>query len=224
MSDAVLAVAAVEAPIHQVRDFEVSGDGVNSAWERCPWHTLARVGSGESNYQTQVKFLYSTTGIYFLFQCEDDRLSCTPRKDYDNIFLEDVVELFLWTDTSQRLYFEYEVSPLGVELPLLVANNDDVFMGWLPWKYAERKVRKATHIIGGDKACGAACRGWMAEIYIPFALLRGMGNCPPERGTVWRANMYRIDYDDPKSSQWAWCPETGGNFHQFRKFGTLKFV
>jgi hypothetical protein len=40
----------------------------------------------------------------------------------------------------------------------------------------------------------------------------------------WRANLYRIDYDADRPSQWAWCTRTGGNFHDFRRFGTLRFA
>ncbi len=232
MSDPVLAVTTsgpqpdlkLEASVYPVRDFEVTGDGSHIQWERCPWHPLVRVGNGAATYATRVKFLYSPLGIYFLFHCEDRKLSVTPRQDFEDIFNEDVIELFLWPDQSQRLYFEYELSPLGVELPILVANNGATFMGWQPWKYAERPIRKATSVTDGEKECGAAVSAWSAELFIPFALLHGLGNSHPTRGSVWRANMYRIDHDEQPSSQWAWCPDTQGNFHDYTKFGTLKFL
>ena len=206
-----------------VNDFSVSGDGAHDAWERAAWQPLRRVGHGESLYRTEAKMLYSSTGLYVLYRSEDRKLSCTLRQDFDNIFLEDVLELFLWPDTTQRTYFEYELSPLGVELPILVVNNGDVFMGWQPWKYADNRVQKATRICGGEKACGAAVSGWTAEFYIPFVLLRGMGNCPPAKGSTWRANLYRIDYDATVPSHWAWCPDTDADFHDYKRFGTLKF-
>jgi hypothetical protein len=70
----------------------------------------------------------------------------------------------------------------------------------------------------------APVEGWMAEFFIPFALLRGLGNVPPKPGTAWRGNIYRIDYDAAPPSHWAWSPITGPSFHNFREFGTLVFA
>jgi hypothetical protein len=76
---------------------------------------------------------------------EDERLSCTITRDNDSLYTEDVIEMFLWPDEGRPLYFEYEISPLGFELPIIVPNLDGQFMGWLPWDYEnERRIRKAT--------------------------------------------------------------------------------
>jgi len=34
----------------------------------------------------------------------------------------DVFEFFLWPDERYPVYFEYEISPLGHELPILIPN------------------------------------------------------------------------------------------------------
>ena len=41
-------------------------------------------------------------------------------------------------------------------------------------------------------------------------------------GTRWRANFYRVDYDDGKGTGWYWA-RVGPSFHDFEKFGTLIF-
>jgi hypothetical protein len=61
----------------------------------------------------------------------------------------------------------------------------------------------------------------MAEFFIPFDLLKPLNNVPPQKGTQWRMNMYRIDYDKGTSS-WSWQP-TRVNFHDIESFGTLLF-
>ncbi len=125
-------------------------------------------------------------------------------------------------DESQRFYLEYEISPLNAELMLLIPNSKGAFMGWAPWHYdGERKVRKATSVRGGEKLPGAAIRGWTAEFFIPFSLMRGFHNTPPTSGTKWRGNFYRIDYD--RNETWfAWTKVEGG-FHEIEQFGTLVF-
>lgn len=210
--------------VPRVDDFEVTGDGSGAAWNEIDWQSMERVSEARSDFVTQCKMAYSATGMYFLVDCEDRVLTCSMTEDYDNIFQEDVVEVFLWPNEEQTLYFEYEISPLEVELPILVPNNHGTFMGWLPWQYqGGRRVRKATSVRGGPKAPMAEVEGWTAEFFFPFALLRGLGNMPPGPGTGWRANVFRIDYDAEEPAQWALCPESGTNFHNFRGFGTFEF-
>lgn len=210
--------------VARTEDFTVTGAGEAETWTRTEWHAMARVGTGRAAYATRFKVLYSDQAVYFLVECEDRRLTCTCTQDFDDLFKEDVVEVFIWPDTGQNLYFEYEISPLGLELAILVPNHEGRFMGWRPWHYEGRRViRRATSVRGGEKRPMAAVEGWSAEFGLPFALFQGMGGMPPRSGTQWRANVYRIDYDDGAGSQWAWCERTGGNFHDFRSFGTFVF-
>ena len=131
--------------------------------------------------------------------------------------------MFLWPDERETVYFEYEISPLGHELPIIIPNMDGKFLGWRPWHYeGERKVRKATSAVGGELKSGAAVKGWKAEVFIPYELLSPLQNVPPKAGSRWRANFYRMDYDDGKKSSWDWA-RVGSSFHEFRKFGTLVF-
>ena len=52
-------------------------------------------------------------------------------------------EVFLWPDERDPIYFEYEISPLGRELPILVPNLDGKFLGWRPWHYEGEPARRA---------------------------------------------------------------------------------
>jgi hypothetical protein len=215
----------MEMLIESTPDFAPGGDGSHPVWERTAWVTLTQVGGAESPYSTRAKVLYSPTGVYFLFDCTDRVLSCTLREDFANLFTEDVIEVFLWPHTDQTVYFEYEISPLGFELPIMVNNYKGTFMGWLPWHYeGGRRTRLATSVRGGDKAPGAAVQGWCAEFFIPFALLKGLGGVPARPGTCWRANLCRIDYDADRPAQWSWSVPTGTNFHDFATFGTFRFA
>ncbi|MGI6496263.1 MAG: carbohydrate-binding family 9-like protein [Kiritimatiellia bacterium] len=206
-------------------DFEVTGDGSASAWSSVEWQPLSRVGQGPAAYPTRFKALYSPSGIYFLCDGEDRRLTATLDGDNLDLFTEDVFEVFLWTDEAQTIYFEYEISPLDHELPIVVPNHKGRFHGWLPWHgEGPRATRHATSVRGGPKASGAAISGWSAEFFIPFALFQGLGNERALPGTTWRANVYRIDYDSGEPSHWAWNTATSANFHDFRNFGTFHFL
>jgi hypothetical protein len=153
----------------------------------------------------------------------DATLTATMTEDFMDLWNEDVFEVFLWTDERYPVYFEYEISPLNYELPILVPNFGGEFLGWRPWHYeGERRVRKATSVAGGRREPKASIEGWTAEFFVPYALLKPLQNVPPKPGTRWRANFYRMDYDGAKRTAWAWAP-VAGTFHEIARFGELVF-
>lgn len=216
-----------EAAIIQVLstgDFDLTGDGSNPVWNKAGYVALQPREGGTLNYTTRIKLLYSETGLYIFLDAQDQRLTATLEGDYLHLWTEDVFEAFLWTDEAYPIYFEYEISSLGYELPLIIPNFGGDYFGWIPWQYeGERKIRKAVATIGGPHASGAAITAWRAEVFIPYILLNPLRNVPPVPGTKWRANFYRNDYDDGENpTRWEWVP-TGGTYHAYEKFGTLAF-
>ncbi len=211
-----------EMRVHATEDFEVTGDGSAKAWEKAQWEPLHKRNEGGSPYETRVKVLYSKKGLYVLMDATDKKLTATLKEDFQDLWTEDVFEVFLWTDERDPVYFEYEISPLGYELPIVVPNLEGKFLGWRPWHYdGARKIRKATSATGGEIKSGGGVSGWKAEFFIPYELLTPMRNLSPKPGTRWRANFYRMDYDNGKAS-WDWS-RVGNSFHEFQKFGTLVF-
>jgi predicted TIM-barrel fold metal-dependent hydrolase len=212
-----------ELRVRATKDFELTGDGAAEAWKKAEWEPLHRRTEAGSDYQTRIKVLYSEKGLYILMDATDRKITATNTEDFADLWKEDVFEVFLWTDERDSLYFEYEISPLNVELPILIPNLEGKFLGWRPWHYeGNRKIRKATSAVGGSVKSGAAVKGWKAEVFIPYELLTPLRNVPPRSGTRWRANFYRMDYDDGKTASWDWA-RVGPSFHEFQKFGTLVF-
>jgi predicted TIM-barrel fold metal-dependent hydrolase len=215
------AMAPREYHVKPSDDFEITGDGTAEAWKKASWEPLRK--RNDAKESTKVKLLYSAKGLYVLMEATDKKVTATMKEDFLDLWNEDVFEVFLWTDERDSLYFEYEISPLGYELPIMVPNLDGKIRGWRPWHYeGNRKIRKATKGIGGELVSGSKIDGWKAELFIPFELLDPLRNTPPKPGTKWRANFYRMDYDDGKTTSWDWAP-VGRSFHEHKKFGTLIF-
>ncbi|MGE5295880.1 MAG: carbohydrate-binding family 9-like protein [Solirubrobacterales bacterium] len=217
-----------EAPIKTLRvaqteDFDINGRGDAETWSKVAWTPLPSHAAGGHPYATQFKMLYSRTGLYVLMDGEDRRITATMGEDFLDLWNEDVFEFFLWPDERHPVYFEYEISPLGFELPILVPNFDGQHLGWRPWHYeGNRKIRKATTVFGGPRQSGATVTGWRAEVFVPYELLKPLRNVPPQPGTRWRANLYRVDYDETDNASWSWTP-VNSSFHEFEKFGVLIF-
>ena len=212
-----------ELKVPSIADFPVTGRGDDAAWSRVPWTTLNVRGDVRDAPLTRMKVAWSPTGLYVLMDGADTTLTATFEEDFSDLWKEDVFEAFLWPDERDPLYFEYEISPLGRELPILIPNLDGRFLGWRPWHYGgERRVKHAASVTGGPQQSGATITGWRGEFMIPYALLTPLRNVPPSRGTRWRANFYRVDHDGGRPISWDWA-RVGGSFHEFRKFGTLIF-
>jgi len=219
---ALSAQTSTSVTVKKCQDFTVTGDGSSLPWNTTEWISLVPQGNNSINYETKVKVLYSGKGIYFLFSCADEKLTTKMKADNLNLWEEDVVEVFLWTSEDFPVYFEYEISPMDFELPIIVPNYKGKFLGWLPWNYVgEKRVIHATNASGGEKRSGGKVNGWTAEFFIPYKLLEPLPQVPPASGTKWRANMYRIDYDKG-ASHYAW-QKTNRSFHEYNSFGTFVF-
>jgi len=192
-----LLIAQTPMSIQSVNDFELKADSNLREWKAATWITLAK-REGKKEYSTKFKILYSKAGIYCLFFCEDRIITSTLTEDFTSLYNEDVVEAFFWTDESFPVYFEYELSPTNHELPIMVPNNKGKFFGWLPWHFEGNRKTKHQVVVDANK-------NWLAAFFIPYSLLAPLGNVPPKKGTTWRCNFYRIDYDD-QSTEWSWKP------------------
>lgn len=209
--------------IRRTEDFEVTGTGENPNWNLTEWVELTQL---DNRYKSQgltsrVKVLYSGAGIYFLFDNSDRLLTASLEGDFREIWNEDVVEVFFWPDEESGDYFEYELSPLNYELILWLPERGGG--SWIPFNYykSNRQTRHETSVRGGVKESGAEIKGWRAEFFIPWRLLRPFNHVPPEPESRWRANMYRIDYDDG-ATHFAWQP-IERSYHEIRRYGTFLF-
>src|SRR5665811_1836396 len=67
--------------IKKCPDFVVSGNGNSIYWLSTQWINITRQPPAFNTYWTKAKVLYSETGIYFLFDCEDKKLTSTLDSD-----------------------------------------------------------------------------------------------------------------------------------------------
>lgn len=88
-------------------------------------------------------------------------------------------------------------------------------------RHRKQGIEKNQYKRGGMKAY-APIKCWTAELFIPYKLLSVFQNTPPVKGTLWKANFCRLDYDTGKMIKWAWVPiET--SFHETEWYFPLIF-
>src|SRR5262245_33471784 len=87
-----------ELKVRQTEDFAVTGDGSAAAWQQAAWAPLhARAVAGQP-YESRFKVLYSKTGLYVLMDAADRKITATMTEDFQNLWTEDVFEVFLWPE------------------------------------------------------------------------------------------------------------------------------
>jgi hypothetical protein len=151
----------------QTSDFKVNAKGSDAAWEKTPWVNMQNSSPGIDSYSSQFKILYSEKGIYVLVEGDDQKITTTYKKNFDDLYEGDVFEVFFHPNSKESVYFEYEINALNKELVLLVPNFNKKFFGWIPWHYdGDKKVQKAVSI---TKEKGKM-KKWSAEMFFPYTL------------------------------------------------------
>jgi hypothetical protein len=204
-------------------DFTVTGKGDNPEWNKDSWKLLTKLDEGSESYESKFKILYSAGGIYVLFNSKDDKITTKDYKDHENIFNDDVVEVFFHPDPNVNVYFEYEVNALDIELVLAISNlHGQNHKSWIPWRNNSSIIKKV-NVVGGEKKINGKIQSWSAEIFFPYGVLGLMPNVPPASGTVWNANFCRLDYDTGSMIKWSWTPTIKESFHELQEFRSIRF-
>ena len=71
-------------------DFQVNGAGDHAAWKGVEWTPLQRRQADGHPYDARFKILYSKTGMYFLMDATDRKLTATLTDDFAHLWTEDV--------------------------------------------------------------------------------------------------------------------------------------
>ncbi len=212
--------------VFRCKDFIITGKGNNPEWDKANWTNLTKLDTGGKNYESKFKMLYSSTGIYVLFNAEDDRITTKAYNDFEAIYNGDVFEVFLHPTPKTPVYFEYEINQLNKELILTLSKFNSQLYSWAP-RYPsaeERKpIKKMVNVIGDEIKVGGSIKLWSAEAFFPYTILGLLPNVPPTSGTIWNANFCRLDYDSGNMIKYSWSPTIQKSFHEIEKFQSIKF-
>lgn len=211
----------VEAP------FEVDGDLSKPVWSRAPAVTLVDVATGAAPRQaTSVRLLHDDENLYLGFHAEDREIWGSHREHDAPVWEENALEIFLDPYGLGRTYYEVAVSPHGVVFDAVIVNRH-VFpdgprdMSTLrEWLCEGLKV--AVRVDGELDVRQPVSRHWDVELRLPLRQLAP--KCLPQRGTMWRMNLMRIDRTGGQEEFQAWSPTGRVDFHMPAYFGGLEFM
>ena len=183
---------------------------------------------------TAVKMLWDDDNLYFLFEMEDGDVWSTFTNRDDQLWREEVVEIFIDPDGDGLDYAEIEVNPLNVYFDLLLSRPwSDGGGGFAQW---DPQFSSAVQVDGSVNDPGDVDGGWTVEIALPWEALatdiRDVANgmaLPPQAGEEWRLNLYRFERLRENgavtaSEASAWSTVGVIDFHRPDRFGLLRFA
>lgn len=201
---------------HRIRrDFRPDGRLSEKEWAAAtpfPLEQQTQDGRARPELSTRCRALWSDRFLYVSYECPYTELTDFGRaqpgeriKSPSALWDKDVVELFVAPDPGQlNHYTEYEWAPNNeaLDLRLKRPESDFVWSSGMEWKVRVEPRRKL----------------WTCEARIP---LTSLSATPPQPGTRWRVNLYRIDRAHKVFL--ASNPTLNGSFHTPERFGWLEF-
>lgn len=166
---------------------------------------------------TTAKLLWDEKHLYVAFICEDAFIQSTYAKHDDELWNQDVVEVFLDPDGDGKNYYELQASPAGVTfdsfLPEYRKNQND-------WESGMNAAARVDGTLNSEKGQDTA---WTVEMAIPFSAIQHAPSSPPKVGDTWRANLFRIDMKASGFQGMAWSPPMKPDYHVVSRFGRWTF-
>lgn len=204
-----------EMTVHRTRrPPRVDGRLNDPAWRRSVPLMLVDNQTGRPPAQkTDVRLVRAADTLYVAFSCADTDITATMTRRDDNLWREEVVEVFLDPTGEGREYLEIEVNPLGA-----------VFDAWIRYDTAidfesalmfDLKNLNVAVRMDGTLKDRIPDTGWTCEMAIPLREL------PARPGRAARINLTRIDRIGGRHVYDAWSP-TRKWFHVPEKFGRMK--
>ncbi len=205
------------------------------AGDDLPWSMACVIDWGPTRYRTAFRALWSPAALFLRFDCADDAPWHTMTRRDENLWEEEVVEIFIDPGGCGGPYAEIEINPVNAVCDLLIRrarpldNERD-------WQFAglETRVRHWMHAHDPGTECEAD-QGWTVTAMLPwdgFSTVSPevVGRVPPRRGDEWRFNVFRIKRPggpaDPERGAIyaAWSVPEGPSFHAPEAFRALVFA
>jgi hypothetical protein len=206
----------------------LDGDPGDAPWRAAPWSPRFTVAEGGRPIpgEARAKLLYDADHLYVLVEVEDPEIFSPYSERDDPLWKADVVEIFIDADRNRRGYVELQVNPRGAIFDAFfpVGRGQKHHFEW------SSKLRAGVSVDGTADRAGDHDRGWVVEMAIPHADVKGMATdmqitIPPTPGDRWNLNIVRVDQPGGKGiSASTWNPITIRDFHAPSRMLTVTFA
>ena len=221
----------------------IDGDISDDCWRDAAVITrlrpaLGAAGAADTDLQeTVARVLWTSDFLFVAFDCVDDEVYTTGTMRHDDdIYKEDVVEIFIDGVGDGRQYIEVQIAPDGTNLDLMyvytsaITNAPDGRVE-MPILLKDRWDFREWEMAGLVTAARKTERGWSAEAALPAKdIVRRLGETGFKPGMELRVQFARYDWVpigegsiERRIIQQTWNPVILGNPHNAPGlFGVLR--
>lgn len=203
----------------------IDGDLSDPAWQKAEKVSFSRTETSiPTNFPTTGMMTWDDSYLYIAWDSKSPDVWTTKFTKDTDLWNEEVVEIFIDPGAIGKNFLELEVNPANTIVDLNVAKP---FQGDVNWDIQGLKTAVIVNGTLNDHTDQDV--GWTTEIAIPWASMKDIQGVsgPPNDGTQWRINLYRIARPWPKNASkdeyLAWSPTGAINFHMPDKFGIVRF-
>jgi len=205
----------------------IDGKIDESAWGTATEMKMVKIVSLTEPVSTTIAYcLYDEKYLYFAFICFDKDIWAKYRLRDSQLWLEDVVEIFIKPDPSDNPYYEFQVSPANTVLDAYLATRattGNMFFRFTEWNCSGFK--SAVKIKGTLNKWIDMDELWTVEVAIPFNSLPSLKKFP-SKNDRWLFNLARYDYSvylHDGSEVLTVSPIKKFDFHRYEEWCILKF-
>ncbi len=207
------------------------------AWKAAPWTTdfVDIVGAKAQPVpalQTRAKLLWDENHLYIAAEMTEPRVAATIRRRDEQLFREQVFELFIDPGADGRDYLELQINPLNTVCDLAI-NKPYIDGGKANVAFDLADLRSAVRVNGTVNVPSDIDESWTVEVAIPWAAIKALSTdtaAPPRAGQRWRMNFARMrPFDAGREEQakirrdmWVWSPQGAINMHLPHRWGLVK--
>jgi len=207
---------------------------LNAEWDSADWENANiaelnnfRIESKSRHPKVRVKLLYDDTGIYGLFQVDDQYVRSVTTEYQGSVCTDSCVEFFVQPG-GRGGYLNFEINCGGTLLVSFITDHKRTPNGFKEFKPLPpedgAKVRIFHSMPSVVEPEIQEPVTWRNAFFIPAELFEKYGGVKtPFAGQVWRGNFYKCA-DQSSHNHWAsWNPVSKLNFHLPECFASLIF-
>jgi len=229
-------------------NINIDGELNEIAWKRCESTAPIRLTDGHlaALSSTTAKMMWDKDNLYLAVMCVDKDIYSTKEDRDDNLWVEDVVGLYITIPNAPEHYVEFEVNINNAMTDLL---NIKPSRGLVNWDCRGWQAKVFVDGTSDDRSDEDV--GWNIEMKIPLISVYSQPLLPvrakqkedlwqnragkrlkdpllafdfrPRVGEIWRANFVRIDHEKGHVEYQAWSAPIVQGFHVPERFGELLF-
>lgn len=230
---------------------KIDGRLEDPAWQAVKWSDLfsdiagisklkgIRIDQAADILATRVKMCWDAQFLYIAAELKDQDLWATLRKRDTIIYHNNDFEAFFTTSPDVSSYYELEINQLGTVLDLMMTrpyrNGGRAVIHW-----DLKGLQSAVQLHGTVNNPEDKDSSWTVEMAIPFSSVLSFGQRTPARGTYWRMNFSRVQWDLTTINKryerktihgrrvaehnWVWSPQGIVDMHAPDRWGYLFFT